>query len=133
MIDAKEPSSEMTGPEELAKVLYATFEHIPAPTGTACWSAEVIKLLAQHFDLDSLSLKSEDLSHIERFHRARLLRVPLGAGSFLEGVKAFQRALNRQLDSEEYNCCQFTSICKDDRYFGSIFNHVIVGQNVSLL
>ncbi len=96
--------------QDQAKVLYTTFEHIPAPTGTACWSTEIIKTLGQHFSTDSLSLKSEDLSHIERFHRARLLRVPTGPGAFLEGVKAYQRALNRQLDSEEYACCQFTSI-----------------------
>jgi glycosyltransferase involved in cell wall biosynthesis len=100
------PDQEKNAP----KVLFATFEHIPAPTGTACWASQVIKELAQHFDLDGLSLKSEDLSHIERYYGARLLRVPISAGPYLEQVKAFQRALNRQLDSEEYRLCHFSSI-----------------------
>ena len=99
-----------TQEENAPKVLFATFEHIPAPSGTACWASQVIKELAQHFDLDGLSLKSEDLSHIERYYGARLLRVPISVGPYLEQVKAFQRALNRQLDSEEYRLCHFTSI-----------------------
>ncbi len=96
--------------ERGSKVLYATFEHIPSPSGTACWSSEVIRELARHFDLDGLSLKSEDLSHIERYFGARLLRVPISDGPYLDRVKSFQRALNRQLDSEEYALCHHTSI-----------------------
>jgi glycosyltransferase involved in cell wall biosynthesis len=93
-----------------SKILYASFLEIPSPAGLSCWVEEEIKELARHYDVDVLSLKSEDLSHIERFHGARLLRVPVGSGPFLSKVKAFQRALNRQLDSEEYRLCHFTSL-----------------------
>ncbi len=92
------------------KVLYATFNSLPGPSGSACWSEQVLRELAHYFQVDALSLKTEDLSHIERLHQARLLRVPVGSGAFLQKVKAFQRALGRQLDSEEYDCCHFTSV-----------------------
>jgi glycosyltransferase involved in cell wall biosynthesis len=93
-----------------SKVLYTSFLEIPSPTGLACWVEEEIRELARHYEVDALSLKSEDLSHIERLHGSRLLRVPVGNGPFLSKVKAFQRALNRQLDSEDYRLCHFTSI-----------------------
>jgi glycosyltransferase involved in cell wall biosynthesis len=92
------------------KILYTSFQEIPSPAGLSCWAEEEIRELARHYEVDALSLKSEDLSHIERFHGSRLLRVPVGSGPFLSKVKAFQRALNRQLDSEDYRLCHFTSI-----------------------
>jgi glycosyltransferase involved in cell wall biosynthesis len=92
------------------KALYATYDHVPGPSGSACWSGEIIRHLARHFEVDGLSLKDEDLSHIERFHGARLLRVPVGTGSFRDRIKAYRRALHRQLGSEDYKLCHFTSI-----------------------
>jgi glycosyltransferase involved in cell wall biosynthesis len=96
--------------ENKSKILYTTFQEIPSPVGLSCWVEEELKELARHYTVDVLSLKSEDLSHIERFHGVRLLRVPVGSGPFLSKVKAFQRAINRQLDSEEYRLCHFNSI-----------------------
>lgn len=96
--------------ESKSKILYTSFLEIPSPAGHSCWMEEELKELARHYEVDALSLKSEDLSHIERFHGSRLLRVPVGSGPFLSKVKAFQRALNRQLDSEDYRLCHFTSI-----------------------
>lgn len=93
-----------------SKILYASFQEIPSPAGLSCWVEEEIKELARHYEVDGLSLKSEDLSHIERLHGSRLLRVPVGGGPFLSKVKTFQRALNRQLDSEDYRLCHFTSV-----------------------
>ena len=96
--------------QDKSKILYASFQEIPSPAGFSCGIEEEIKELARHYEVDALSLKSEDLSHIERFHGSRLLRVPVGGGPFLSKVKTFQRALNRQLDSEDYRLCHFTSI-----------------------
>ncbi len=92
------------------KVLLVSFDYVPSPSGMSCWVSEEIKRLADYYQLDVLSLKNEDLSHIERFHGARLLRVPVGTGPFLEQIKTFQRALKRQLDSEEYSLCHFSSV-----------------------
>lgn len=92
------------------KILLSAFEQIPGSTGAACWTAEEIRQLAQHFDVDVLSLKSENLSHIERYCGARLLRVPVGTGTFISKIKTFQRALTRQIESEDYKLCHFTSL-----------------------
>ncbi|MBW1871356.1 MAG: glycosyltransferase [Deltaproteobacteria bacterium] len=92
------------------KVLLVSFDFVPSPSGMSCWVADEIKTLSSYYQLDVLSLKNEDLSHIERFHGARLLRVPVGTGPFLEKIKTFQRALKRQLDSEEYRLCHFSSV-----------------------
>jgi len=101
----------MTSPaKEKSKILLVVFDRIPAASGLSGWVREEIEFLSGRYDIDVLSLKSEDLSHIERFHGARLLRVPVGTGPFLAQIKAFQRALSRQLDSEEYSLCHFTSV-----------------------
>ncbi|MBW2702269.1 MAG: glycosyltransferase family 4 protein [Deltaproteobacteria bacterium] len=97
-------------PKKKPKVLFVTFEHVPGPTGTSCWASEELHALSGKLEVDAMSLKNEDLSHIERYFGARLLRVPVGQGDFLEQVRAFQRALSRQLDSEPYQVCHFTSI-----------------------
>ncbi|NMB76861.1 MAG: glycosyltransferase family 4 protein [Myxococcales bacterium] len=95
--------------EKKTKILLSGFFTVPAPNGNSCWLAEEIRILSRHFDVDVLSLKTESLSHIERFFGARLLRVPTG-GTLPESIKAFQRALNRQLDSEDYRVCHATGL-----------------------
>jgi glycosyltransferase involved in cell wall biosynthesis len=100
----------MDRPEDKkSKILLSGFLSLPAPSGHACWLTEEIRVLSRHFDVDVLSLKTEALSHIERYFGARLLRVPAG-GTLPESIKAFQRALNRQLDSEDYKACHATGL-----------------------
>lgn len=53
-----------------------------------------------------LSVKSDN-SHIQRYHGARLLRVPVGSGDLPARVQAFDRAVRRQLESEEYLLVHF--------------------------
>ncbi len=54
-----------------------------------------------------LSVKTPDHSHIERYHGARLLRVPVGSGDLRSRMEAFERAVRRQLESEEYVLVHF--------------------------
>ena len=64
-------------------------------------------------DIDALSLKGKNLTHIQRVGAARMLRVPVpephaGDGTparntFLERLAAFRRALLRQLDNDGYD------------------------------
>ena len=49
-----------------------------------------------------MTTKTPDVSHIERYQGARLLRVPVGAGDLVSKVQAFERAVRRQLESEEF-------------------------------
>lgn len=55
-----------------------------------------------------LSTKTQDHSHIERYHGSRLLRVPVGSGDLPSRLQAFERAVRRQLESEEYGIAHFT-------------------------
>lgn len=54
-----------------------------------------------------LSVKTPDHSHIERYHGARLLRVPVGSGDLRSRMESFDRAVRRQLESEEYLLVHF--------------------------
>ncbi|MBK7865181.1 MAG: glycosyltransferase [Archangiaceae bacterium] len=66
-----------------------------------------MKGLADRFQVVVLSTKTPDHSHIERYHGARLLRVPVGSGDLQSRIQAFDRAVRRQLESEEYAVAHF--------------------------
>jgi glycosyltransferase involved in cell wall biosynthesis len=87
---------------ELPRVLLCSFDVLPAPTGASRRLSEYLRALADRFQVVVLSSKTPDHSHIERYHGARLLRVPVGSGDLASKVEAFERAVRRQLDSEEY-------------------------------
>ncbi len=91
-----------------AKVLFCAFEVVPAPTGFSARATEFIRGLNRDFTVDALTAKSPDQSHIERYHGARLLRVPVGGGDLPQRGQAFQRAVRRQLESDEYQLVQFS-------------------------
>lgn len=54
-----------------------------------------------------LTVKTPDHSHIEKYEGARLLRVPVGSGDLRSRMEAFDRAVRRQLESEEYLLVHF--------------------------
>ncbi|MGI5862576.1 MAG: glycosyltransferase, partial [Myxococcales bacterium] len=89
------------------KVLYCSFDVIPEPTGTSARATGLLRALTA-FNVDALTAKSPDHPHIERFHGARLMRVPVGSGDLLVRAQAFERAVRRQLESDEYHLVHFT-------------------------
>jgi glycosyltransferase involved in cell wall biosynthesis len=93
---------------DLPKVLFCAFDVVPAPTGFSARATEFIRALNRDFIVDALTAKSPDQSHIERYHGARLMRVPVGSGDLPQRGQAFQRAVRRQLESDEYQLVQFT-------------------------
>jgi glycosyltransferase involved in cell wall biosynthesis len=93
---------------DLRKVLFCTFDVVPEPTGTSARTTEFVRALNHTFSSDGLTAKSPDHGHIERFHGMRLMRVPVGAGDLPSRVLAFERAVRRQLESEEYALAHFT-------------------------
>ncbi len=95
---------------ERPKILLSAFTSLPAPNGLACWLEQQVKYLAGYYDVDVLTVKTQDLSHIERMHGARVLRVPVDRSSATCTVTTFQRAMVRQLDSEDYKLCHFHSL-----------------------
>lgn len=90
------------------KILFCAFDVIPAPTGSSSRATDFLRGLTDAFTVDALTAKSPDLSHIERYFGARLLRVPVGGGDLPARAQAFQRAVRRQLESDEYPIVLFT-------------------------
>ncbi len=88
-------------------ILLCSFDVLPAPTGSSRRMTEYVKGLSDRFQVVVLTSKTPDHPHIERFHGARLLRVPVGNGDLASRLKAFDRAVQRQLESEEYALVHF--------------------------
>ncbi|MBX5482978.1 MAG: glycosyltransferase [Myxococcaceae bacterium] len=93
---------------DLPRLLLCSFDVIPAPTGSSRRITEYLRGLSDHFNVVGLTAKTPDHSHIERYHGARLLRVPVGTGDLLSKLQTFDRAVRRQLESEEYAVVHFT-------------------------
>lgn len=92
---------------EQPRVLFCCFDVVPGPHAQSRRLTEYIKGLGDRFQVVVLSVKTTDNSHIQRYHGARLLRVPVGSGDLPARVQAFDRAVRRQLESEEYLLVHF--------------------------
>ena len=93
---------------DLPRLLLCSFDVIPGPSGSSRRLTEYLKALPDRFSVVVLSAKTPDHSHIEKYQGARLLRVPVGAGDLASRIQTFERAVRRQLDSEEYALAHFT-------------------------
>lgn len=93
---------------DLPRLLLCSFDVVPGPTGSSRRLTEYLRGLADHFHVVVLTVKTPDHPHIEKVHGARLLRVPVGNGDLGARVQAFDRAVRRQIDSEEYALVHFT-------------------------
>lgn len=92
---------------ELPRLLFCCFDVVPAPHATSRRITEYLKGLVDRYQVVVLSVKTPDHSHIERYHGARLLRVPVGSGDLRSRMESFDRAVRRQLESEEYLLVHF--------------------------
>jgi glycosyltransferase involved in cell wall biosynthesis len=93
---------------DLPRLLLCSFDVIPGPSGSSRRVTEYLKALPDRFSVVVLSVKTPDHSHIEKYQGARLLRVPVGSGDIASRIQAFERAVRRQLESEEYALVHFT-------------------------
>jgi glycosyltransferase involved in cell wall biosynthesis len=79
------------------RVLAAAFAPVP---GSGAASAAMLSMLdALRADLDLVTLKTEELSHIKRIGEARMFRVPVGTAHQRE---TYARAVGRQIAAEPY-------------------------------
>nr|WP_225414195.1 glycosyltransferase family 4 protein [Stigmatella hybrida] len=92
---------------DLPRLLLCSFDVIPGPSGSSRRLTEYLKALPDRFSVVVLSAKTPDHSHIEKYQGARLLRVPVGSGDLASRIQAFERAVRRQLESEEYTLAHF--------------------------
>ena len=108
------------------RVLVASFSVCPAPDRQGVQLGHLIKALAPRFEVDVVTLRVGDLAYVDRFHKARMLRVPVGGGGLVEQAEAFGRALRRQLEGEEYDIVHLRTAwgarasAKDQRLNGAI-------------
>ncbi len=88
-----------------------SFSVCPAPDRHGVALLNVLKALAPRYRVDVLTLRtvSDELPFVERFMRTRMLRVPVGSGTLVEQVDAFERAVRRQLEGEEYDLVHLRS------------------------
>ncbi|WP_426751341.1 glycosyltransferase [Myxococcus sp. Y35] len=93
---------------DLPRLLLCSFDVIPGPSGSSRRLSEYLKALPDRFSVVVLSAKTPDHSHIEKYQGARLLRVPVGSGDLASRIQAFERAVRRQLESEDYALAHFT-------------------------
>ncbi len=93
---------------DLPRLLLCSFDVIPGPSGSSRRLTEYLKALPDRFNVVVLSVKTPDHSHIVKYEGARLLRVPVGSGDLASRIQAFERAVRRQLESEEYSLVHFT-------------------------
>ncbi|MEW6430747.1 MAG: glycosyltransferase [Myxococcota bacterium] len=92
---------------ELPRLLFCCFDVVPGPSAISRRLTEYIKGLSERFQVVVLSAKTPDHPHIERYHGARLLRVPVGSGDLPARSQTFDRAVRRQLESEDYGLVHF--------------------------
>lgn len=93
---------------ELPRLLLCVFDVIPAASGLSRRLTEYLTAFQDRFDVSVLALKSPDHPHIEKYRGARLMRVPVGDKDLASRILAFDRAVRRQLESEEYALVHFT-------------------------
>ncbi|MEW5742705.1 MAG: glycosyltransferase [Myxococcota bacterium] len=92
---------------DLPRLLFCCFDVVPGPSAISRRLTEYIKGLSERFQVVVLSAKTPDHPHIERYLGARLLRVPVGSGDLPSRSQTFDRAVRRQLESEEYGLVHF--------------------------
>src|SRR5437667_5473843 len=87
----------------MPRILVVSFSVCPAPDRDGVELLNLLKALAPRHLVDVLVMRGGDQPFIERLHRARMLRVPVGGGRLAERMDAFRRAVRRQLEGEEYD------------------------------
>ena len=97
----------MAAVSDAPRILFCCFDVVPGPHPLSRRLGEYLKGLGDRFQTVVLSRKDADHSHIERYQGARLLRVPVGTGDISSQLQMFDRAVRRQLDSEEYLVAHF--------------------------
>jgi glycosyltransferase involved in cell wall biosynthesis len=87
----------------MARVLVTGFCAVPGPQRCGVQVRHVIRALTADHNVDVLVPRDADQAYVERQGSVRVLRVPRAEGDFPTQIAAFQRAIRRQLEGDEYN------------------------------
>src|SRR5262249_18266828 len=93
--------------KSIPRLLLVGMTALPSPDRHGAHLRNVVKALAPRFAVEVMALKGTDQPVVERYLKARLLRVPAHAQSLADQIDAFRRAVRRQLDGEEYDVVHF--------------------------
>lgn len=85
------------------RVLFVSGRVLPELSGVGARAAALLEALQGPFEVDALCPRPPESAHILRFHGARLMRVPVGTGDALSRRQAFERAVKRQVESDDYD------------------------------
>jgi len=98
---------------EKPKVLVAACAEVPGPSAEGVRAEQFLLAFSGGLEVDALSLKGKNLTHIQRVGAARMLRVPVNDAvpadntaahsAFKDRLAAFKRALVRQLENDRYD------------------------------
>src|SRR5215213_8942906 len=91
----------------MARVLVVSFSVVPGPDRHGVQVLHVLKAIANRFTVDVLTLRLGDLAYVERFHKTRMLRVPVPDAPLGEQLESFRRAVRRQVEGAEYDVIHF--------------------------
>ena len=108
---AKRPT--LAESSEKPRVLVCAFAQVPGSSAVGVRAEQLLLGFSAGLDVDALTVKANNLTHIQRVGAARMLRVPvpdlvsgeasLARTPFQERLAAFRRALSRQLAADAYN------------------------------
>ncbi len=93
---------------EPQKVLLVSFDPLPGESSAGSRLTELIRGLTPVFAVDVLTPKTEGHAHIERYYGARLMRVPMLRRDVPSRAQTFERAVRRQIESDEYDLVHVT-------------------------
>lgn len=92
-----------------SRLLIVSFSVCPAPDRHGVGLLNALKALAPRYQVDALTLRTAELPYVEKYLKARMLRVPVGHGTLPEQVESFRRAIRRQLEGDEYDAVHLRS------------------------
>ena len=95
--------------ESYRRVFLVSFSVVPAPDRHGVQVHNLIKALAPRYTVDVMTLRAGDLGYVEKYHKTRMLRVPVGDSPLLEQVRTFRRAVRRQVEGNDYDVIHFRS------------------------
>ncbi|MDP2343691.1 MAG: glycosyltransferase [Deltaproteobacteria bacterium] len=108
---AKRPT--LAESSEKPRALVCAFAQVPGSSAVGVRAEQMLLGFSNHLDVDALTLKATNLTHIQRVGAARMLRVPvpdlvsgeasLARSPFQERLGMFRRAVSRQLSADPYS------------------------------
>jgi len=84
------------------RILLAAYLEVPGLEHACSVVMHTVRALSRFFDVDVLTIRTQNQPHMENMYKARHMRVSVPEDSVAEARDIFSRAVRRQMESEEY-------------------------------